>query len=100
MVVRSVSSRTRRISSSYALSPRMISRGRGSGSNIHLHAPTEPDTRPERTMLTVAEELGLSGLALSSRVQRALYGVPEPELLELIERLRQGAMERHVIYLH
>jgi hypothetical protein len=51
-------------------------------------------------MLTVAEELGLSGLALSSRVQRALYGLPEPELLELIERLRQGAMERHVIYLH
>jgi hypothetical protein len=51
-------------------------------------------------MLTAAEELGLSGLALSSRVQRALYGLPEPELLQLIERLRQGAIERHVIYLH
>ncbi|HEX3234959.1 MAG TPA: hypothetical protein VHR41_12225 [Gemmatimonadales bacterium] len=51
-------------------------------------------------MLTAAEELGLGGLALSSRVQRALYGLPEPELLQLIERLRQGAIERHVIYLH
>ena len=50
-------------------------------------------------MLTTAEELGLSGVALSSRVQRALYGLPESQLAGLIERLRQGAVERHVVYL-
>src|SRR5437773_1170720 len=77
----------------------MISRGQGSGSNIHLHAQTHPDATPERTMLTTAEELGLSGVALSSRVQRALYGLPESQLAGLIERLRQGAVERHVVYL-
>src|SRR6266496_2278975 len=77
----------------------MISRGQGSGSNIHLHASTDSDTSPERTMLTTAEELGLSGVALSSRVQRALYGLPESQLAGLIEQLRQGAVERHVVYL-
>jgi hypothetical protein len=51
-------------------------------------------------MLTVAEEQGLSGLALASRVQRALYRLPEATIAELIERLREGARERHVIYLH
>jgi hypothetical protein len=51
-------------------------------------------------MLTHAEELGLSGLALSSRVQRALYALPESQLAGLIEQLRQGAIERHVMYLH
>jgi hypothetical protein len=51
-------------------------------------------------MLTHAEELGLSGLALSSRVQRALYALPELQLAGLIEQLRQGAIERHVMYLH
>ena len=51
-------------------------------------------------MLTVAEEQGLSGLALASRVQRALYRLPEATIAELIERLRDGARRRHVIYLH
>src|SRR5215211_7103440 len=51
-------------------------------------------------MLTHAEELGLSGLALSSRVQRALYALPESQLAGLIEQLRLGAVERHVMYLH
>ena len=51
-------------------------------------------------MLTVAEEQGLSGLALASRVQRALYRLPEATIAELIERLREGARQRHVIYLH
>lgn len=51
-------------------------------------------------MLTVAEEQGLSGLALASRVQRALYRLPETTIAELIERLREGARQRHVIYLH
>lgn len=51
-------------------------------------------------MLTVAEEQGLSGLALASQVQHALYRLPDGVLAELIERLREGACERHVIYLH
>ncbi len=51
-------------------------------------------------MLTVAEEQGLSGLALASQVQHALYRLPEGTIAELIERLRDGARERHVIYLH
>jgi hypothetical protein len=51
-------------------------------------------------MLTVAEEQGLSGLALASQVQHALYRLPDGVLAELIDRLREGACERHVIYLH
>jgi hypothetical protein len=51
-------------------------------------------------MLTPAEELGLSGLAVASRVQRALDRLPPAELAEVIERLREGALARHVVYLH
>jgi hypothetical protein len=51
-------------------------------------------------MLTVAEEQGLSGLALASRVQHALYRLPTATIAGLIECLREGARDRHVIYLH
>ena len=51
-------------------------------------------------MLTPAEEQGLSGLALASRVQHALYRLPEATIAGLILRLREGAKARHVIYLH
>jgi len=51
-------------------------------------------------MLTPAEELGLAGLALASRVQHALYRLPPAELAGLIERLRAGALAQHVVYLH
>ena len=51
-------------------------------------------------MLTPAEELGLSGLALASRVHHALYGMGNAGLIRLIEDLRQGALTRHLIYLH
>ena len=51
-------------------------------------------------MLTAAEEQGLSGLALASQVQHAFYRLPEATIAGLIERLRQGALERHVFYLH
>ena len=50
-------------------------------------------------MLTPAEELGLSGSALASRVQRALRCLSEPVLAGLIDRLREGALERHLVYL-
>jgi hypothetical protein len=51
-------------------------------------------------MLTLAEEQGLAGLAVASRVQHALYRLPPAALAGLIERLRAGALAHHVIYLH
>jgi hypothetical protein len=51
-------------------------------------------------MLTPAEEQGLAGLAVASRVQHALYRLAPAELVALIERLRAGALAEHVIYVH
>jgi hypothetical protein len=51
-------------------------------------------------MLTPAEELGLAGLALAGRVQHALYRLGPAQLAGLIERLREGAVSHHVVYLH
>jgi hypothetical protein len=51
-------------------------------------------------MLTPAEEHGLSGLALASRVYHALYGLGEAQIAGLIRQLHEGASERHMIYLH
>jgi hypothetical protein len=50
-------------------------------------------------MLTPAEELGLSGLSLASRVRKTFYTIPEPELAELIRRTHEEAFRRHLIYL-
>ena len=50
-------------------------------------------------MLTPAEELGLSGHSLAGRVRKAFYKIPEPELLELIRRIREESFRRHLIYL-
>lgn len=51
-------------------------------------------------MLTPAEEQGLSGLALASRVYHALYGAGETRIAGLIRQLHEGARDRHLIYLH
>jgi hypothetical protein len=51
-------------------------------------------------MLTPAEELGLTGAALASRVQRALRRIPEAVLAGLIGRLREAALTEHLIYVH
>ncbi len=51
-------------------------------------------------MLTPAEERGLAGLALASRVQHALSRLAPAELAGIIERLRAGALAHHVVYLH
>jgi hypothetical protein len=51
-------------------------------------------------MLTPAEELGLSGLAVASRVNHALYGLGDAGLIQLMEELRRGALSRHLIYFH
>src|SRR5262245_33584841 len=50
-------------------------------------------------MLTPAEELGLSGLSLAGRVRKAFLTIPEPELLGLIDRVREESFRRHLIYL-
>jgi hypothetical protein len=50
-------------------------------------------------MLTPAEELGLSGLSLASRVRTAFHHIPEPRLKELVERIREESFKRHLIYL-
>jgi hypothetical protein len=50
-------------------------------------------------MLTPAEELGLSGLSLASRVRAAFHALPEQTVIELIGRIREEAVRRHLIYL-
>ena len=50
-------------------------------------------------MLTLAEELGLSGLNLNSRVRQAFFQVPEDEALRLVERIRLESARRHLFYL-
>ena len=50
-------------------------------------------------MLTPAEELGLSGLSLASRVRKAFYQIPEPTLVTLIQSIREESFRRHLIYL-
>jgi hypothetical protein len=50
-------------------------------------------------MLTPAEELGLSGLSLASRVRTAFGKIPEPNLIKLIEQVQQEAFRRHLMYL-
>lgn len=50
-------------------------------------------------MLTPAEELGLSGMSLASRVRKALYTLPEPAVVGLIDRIREESVRRHLVYL-
>jgi hypothetical protein len=50
-------------------------------------------------MLTPAEELGLSGLSLASRIRKAFYKIPEAALVELIEKIREESLRRHLIYM-
>jgi len=49
-------------------------------------------------VLTPAEELGLSGAAIASRVQLAIHRLPDTALADLLERLQEGAVERHLVY--
>jgi hypothetical protein len=50
-------------------------------------------------MLTPAEELGLSGMSLASRVRKAFYQIPEATLVELTRKVREESFKRHLIYL-
>ena len=50
-------------------------------------------------MLTPAEEMGLSGLSLASRVRKAFYNLPETEVIALTRRIHEESTRRHLIYL-
>jgi len=50
-------------------------------------------------MLTPAEEVGLSGLSLASRVRKAFYTLPEETVRTLIHKIRAEAARRHLWYL-
>jgi hypothetical protein len=50
-------------------------------------------------MLTPAEELGLSGLSLASRVRKAFYGLPEREVVALIRGIEYQSLRRRLVYL-
>jgi hypothetical protein len=45
-----------------------------------------------------AEALGLEGARLAARVRQALYHVPTDELVRAFERMRDGAVARHMDY--
>jgi hypothetical protein len=49
-------------------------------------------------MLTPAEEVGLAGQRLASRVQRALDAIPPDEMRELIQSIHALATDRHLYY--
>jgi hypothetical protein len=57
----------------------------------------EPDPSAEPTP---AEASGLLGARLAARVRQALYHLPAGELAAAHERMRQGAIERHMDYFH
>src|SRR5438270_10228586 len=50
-------------------------------------------------MITPAEELGLSGLSLASRVRRAFYAIPQPEVVALVGRIREESLRRGLVYM-
>jgi hypothetical protein len=50
-------------------------------------------------MLTPAEELGLSGLGLASRVRKAFAHIPPERLVALSERIRDECRQRQIFYL-
>jgi hypothetical protein len=50
-------------------------------------------------MLTPAEEMGLSGLNLASRVRKAFYTIPEADVAEMVRRIQDEAFRRHLVYL-
>ncbi len=49
-------------------------------------------------MLTPAEEIGLSGQRLATRVQDALDRIPPGELIDLMHAIRREAEDRHLVY--
>jgi hypothetical protein len=58
------------------------------------------DEQPPSTEPSPAETSGLRGARLAARVRQALYHLPAAELAAAHERMRQGAIERHMDYFH
>lgn len=50
-------------------------------------------------MLTLAEEIGLGGVHLASRVRRAFQALPEAETAALMRQVREESLRRHLVYL-
>src|SRR5512145_2460273 len=49
-------------------------------------------------MHTPAEEVGLMGLRLATRVQQALDRIPADEMIDLMRAIRRTATDRHLAY--
>jgi hypothetical protein len=50
-------------------------------------------------LLTLAEEVGLSGFLLASRVRRTFLHLPPADALELLDEVRAESERRHLVYL-
>ena len=50
-------------------------------------------------MLTLAEEIGLGGYHLASRVRKAFLSLPAAEIAGLMQRVREESSRRHMVYL-
>src|SRR5262249_44220928 len=50
-------------------------------------------------VLTLAEEIGLGGYQLSSRVRSAFMSLPESEVAALMQQVRNESARRHLVYL-
>jgi hypothetical protein len=50
-------------------------------------------------MLTPADELGLSGLSLASRVRKVFNQVPENQLIDMMKQVHNEAVSQRLIYL-
>ena len=50
-------------------------------------------------MLTLAEEIGLGGYQLSSRVRKAFLSLPESDVAGLMRQVRDESARRHLVYL-
>jgi hypothetical protein len=50
-------------------------------------------------VLTLAEEIGLGGYHLASRVRKAFLSLPPDEVAGLMQRVREESARRHLVYL-
>jgi hypothetical protein len=50
-------------------------------------------------VLTLAEDIGLGGYQLSSRVRKAFLSLPESAVVDLMRKVRDESARRHLVYL-
>ena len=50
-------------------------------------------------MLTLAEEIGLGGYQLASRVRKAFLSLADGEVAALMRQVRERSAKRHLVYL-